>query len=194
MARQTREVPWPGAKSAGFRSSRWCIPRQSLPVDGCAFRGPRWGFAGTVVPERREGPGGSQRGSRSGGIKGSGVPGPVLSCWCERGDSNPHGFPRQILSLVRLPVPPLSHVSSTTRRTQWRCEGRLPFDCTVQRRLIPIQGRFAAILPENYFNKGKSQRGILGFPGNVRTSELPGYANSSDSVQGLENWCCLPVI
>ena len=30
------------------------------------------------------------------------------SLWCERGDSNPHGFPRQILSLVRLPIPPLS--------------------------------------------------------------------------------------
>ena len=29
--------------------------------------------------------------------------------WCERGDSNPHGFTRQILSLVRLPIPPLSH-------------------------------------------------------------------------------------
>ena len=29
--------------------------------------------------------------------------------WCERGDLNPHGFPRQILSLVRLPIPPLSH-------------------------------------------------------------------------------------
>src|SRR5258708_38040770 len=28
--------------------------------------------------------------------------------WCERGDSNPHGLPRQILSLVRLPIPPLS--------------------------------------------------------------------------------------
>ncbi len=23
--------------------------------------------------------------------------------WCERGDSNPHGFPRRILSPVRLP-------------------------------------------------------------------------------------------
>ncbi len=23
--------------------------------------------------------------------------------WCERGDLNPHGLPRQILSLVRLP-------------------------------------------------------------------------------------------
>ena len=32
------------------------------------------------------------------------------SIWCERGDSNPHGLPRQILSLVRLPIPPLSHV------------------------------------------------------------------------------------
>ena len=30
------------------------------------------------------------------------------NAWCERGDSNPHGFTRQILSLVRLPIPPLS--------------------------------------------------------------------------------------
>ena len=29
--------------------------------------------------------------------------------WCERGDSNPHALRRQILSLVRLPIPPLSH-------------------------------------------------------------------------------------
>ena len=35
--------------------------------------------------------------------------------WCERGDSNPHGLPRQILSLVRLPIPPLSHESTTCR-------------------------------------------------------------------------------
>ena len=28
--------------------------------------------------------------------------------WCERGDLNPHELPRQILSLVRLPIPPLS--------------------------------------------------------------------------------------
>jgi hypothetical protein len=33
----------------------------------------------------------------------------IPSCWCERGDSNPHGLPRQILSLVRLPISPLSH-------------------------------------------------------------------------------------
>jgi hypothetical protein len=32
--------------------------------------------------------------------------------WCERGESNPHGFPRQILSLVRLPIPPLSLTQS----------------------------------------------------------------------------------
>src|SRR5262249_51949008 len=28
--------------------------------------------------------------------------------WCERGESNPHGFPHRILSPARLPVPPLS--------------------------------------------------------------------------------------
>ena len=33
------------------------------------------------------------------------------NAWCERGDSNPHGFTRQILSLVRLPIPPLSQPS-----------------------------------------------------------------------------------
>jgi hypothetical protein len=32
----------------------------------------------------------------------------AVDYWCERGDSNPHGFTRQILSLVRLPIPPLS--------------------------------------------------------------------------------------
>jgi hypothetical protein len=31
-------------------------------------------------------------------------------CWCERGDLNPHRLPRQILSLVRLPISPLSHM------------------------------------------------------------------------------------
>ena len=38
--------------------------------------------------------------------------------WCERGDSNPHGFPRQILSLVRLPIPPLSHFGAAVERIQ----------------------------------------------------------------------------
>ncbi len=36
------------------------------------------------------------------------VGGPCLVGWCERGDSNPHGLLRQVLSLVRLPIPPLS--------------------------------------------------------------------------------------
>src|SRR5229473_6893726 len=41
--------------------------------------------------------------------------------WCERGDSNPHGFTRQILSLVRLPIPPLSHcVTQIYRQRQDR--------------------------------------------------------------------------
>src|SRR6476619_7154406 len=31
--------------------------------------------------------------------------------WCERGDSNPHTFRYQILSLARLPIPPLSRSS-----------------------------------------------------------------------------------
>lgn len=35
---------------------------------------------------------------------------PIKSVWCERGGSNPHSLSRQILSLVRLPVPPLSHI------------------------------------------------------------------------------------
>jgi hypothetical protein len=41
----------------------------------------------------------------------------ALNDWCERGDSNPHGFTRQILSLVRLPIPPLSH---DLNYTKWR--------------------------------------------------------------------------
>ena len=35
-----------------------------------------------------------------------------LGFWCERGDSNPHGLLRQILSLVRLPIPPLSRLAN----------------------------------------------------------------------------------
>ena len=31
--------------------------------------------------------------------------------WCERGDSNPHPLRDQILSLARLPIPPLSHIA-----------------------------------------------------------------------------------
>ena len=32
----------------------------------------------------------------------------LIAFWCERGDSNPHTFRYQILSLARLPIPPLS--------------------------------------------------------------------------------------
>ena len=34
----------------------------------------------------------------------------AVNAWCERGESNPHPLRDQILSLARLPVPPLSHV------------------------------------------------------------------------------------
>src|SRR6266404_8227965 len=36
--------------------------------------------------------------------------------WCERGDSNPHTFRYQILSLARLPIPPLSQLMETKTR------------------------------------------------------------------------------
>src|ERR1039458_5237704 len=49
--------------------------------------------------------------------------------WCERGDSNPHGFTRQILSLVRLPIPPLSHAHNYTK---W-----LEFFRSIQRSGVP---------------------------------------------------------
>ena len=39
---------------------------------------------------------------------------PTAYCfWCERGDSNPHTFRYQILSLARLPIPPLSQLNQT---------------------------------------------------------------------------------
>ena len=44
------------------------------------------------------------------------------SHWCERGDSNPHGLPRQILSLVRLPIPPLSHVTNQLSSKRLYCK------------------------------------------------------------------------
>ena len=63
--------------------------------------------------------------------------GPAQSnwCWCERGDLNPHGFPRWILSPVRLPIPPLSRVLHEW--TAFRCrstpvaDGRRRFTETV---------------------------------------------------------------
>ncbi len=46
--------------------------------------------------------------------------------WCERGDSNPHGLTRQILSLVRLPIPPLSQRSNYTGVVYGGWHGWLP--------------------------------------------------------------------
>ena len=61
-------------------------------------------------------------GTESGAVKKLHAAPRSVSCWCERGDSNPHGFTRQILSLVRLPIPPLSHRSTR----QWsHCSVRL---------------------------------------------------------------------
>ena len=51
-------------------------------------------------------------GTNVGNEKGAGFKS-ALTLWCERGDSNPHGFTRQILSLVRLPIPPLSQDPDT---------------------------------------------------------------------------------
>jgi hypothetical protein len=40
--------------------------------------------------------------------------------WCGRGDLNPYGLPRQILSLVRLPISPLPHYKQFTGK--WKFE------------------------------------------------------------------------
>ncbi len=60
----------------------------------------------TVVPKAKIRQGGHNFGHNAEQPKTSS---PVTD-WCERGDSNPHGFTRQILSLVRLPIPPLSRL------------------------------------------------------------------------------------
>ena len=43
------------------------------------------------------------------------LPTAYCSVWCERGDSNPHTFRYQILSLARLPIPPLSQARRTKK-------------------------------------------------------------------------------
>ena len=69
-----------------------------------------------------------------------------VSHWCERRDSNPHGFPRQILSLVRLPIPPLSqaHVMpQSSSRSRLKIErkahenGTVHLHCTVAQKFAP---------------------------------------------------------
>src|SRR5215470_19727592 len=42
--------------------------------------------------------------------------------WCERGDSNPHTFRYQILSLARLPIPPLSQLNTSRVHTLPACQ------------------------------------------------------------------------
>ena len=42
----------------------------------------------------------------------------VCFLWCERGDSNPHTFRYQILSLARLPIPPLSRWRSHDQQSR----------------------------------------------------------------------------
>ncbi len=42
---------------------------------------------------------------------------PITPSWCERGESNPHEFPRWSLNPVRLPVPPRSHSTEDGTRT-----------------------------------------------------------------------------
>ena len=59
--------------------------------------------------------------------------------WCERGDSNPHGFTRQILSLVRLPIPPLSQLHQKI--------ALYPVNCATVLRSTPACGRSSTALP-----------------------------------------------
>src|SRR5437588_9130078 len=40
----------------------------------------------------------------------------ALIAWCEGGDSNPHGLPRQLLRLVRLPIPLLSRAAAAVAK------------------------------------------------------------------------------
>jgi hypothetical protein len=62
-----------------------------------------------------------------------------VTYWCERGDSNPHGFTRQILSLVRLPIPPLSH---SLRQFKPKC-------LTLDRFTKQSGGDFRSVSPRN---------------------------------------------
>ena len=60
--------------------------------------------------------------------------------WCERGDSNPHPLRDQILSLARLPVPPLSQLSyrSLIVQPSGQPHGAVPIPlCSKRPRLTP---------------------------------------------------------
>ena len=57
--------------------------------------------------------------------------------WCERGDSNPHPLRDQILSLARLPIPPLSQIDSSLQIN------------SLCRRPCPVPCRWLAGVPES---------------------------------------------
>src|SRR6185312_17490596 len=63
-----------------------------------------------------------------------------LTPWCERGDSNPHGLPRQLLRLVRLPIPPLSRCGFAARKVVGRLGIRRTPPCGCSPRPEPIAG------------------------------------------------------
>jgi hypothetical protein len=52
---------------------------------------------------------------------------------CERGDSNPQALRRQILSLVRLPVSPLSPAEKIARSARHHASGRRERERDTQR-------------------------------------------------------------
>jgi hypothetical protein len=118
------------------------------------------------------------------------------SYWCERGDSNPHALRRQILSLVRLPIPPLSHalvsiVYQHSPIAAWSLWGKLwgvflpsPLSRLVAQNLSTRRHRDVATLISLGHLIGSNPRGILG-------SSLAGrLANGFEVVADKTN--CLP--
>ena len=76
--------------------------------------------------------------------------------WCERGDSNPHGLLRQILSLVRLPIPPLSRLCCAAGALQID-PGSSRLDCAVCGAApLPVYNK-----AELGFGAGEVRRGTL---------------------------------
>ena len=88
--------------------------------------------------------------------------GPWLVGWCERGDSNPHGLLRQILSLVRLPIPPLSRGVEGSNFLRRLC----PLWTTELYR-VPPAGRWLATLHSSLRQKAKSQPDWVGSDENL---------------------------
>jgi hypothetical protein len=96
----------------------------------------------------------------------------VLTYWCERGDSNPHGFTRQILSLVRLPIPPLSLVPPMG--TTWNYKSFADGVGTFSRRSFPFWGQ----LGQDNLGTGQAGRSrIFILSDSQETSRFPGSCN-----------------